>query len=174
VKRPNIQLVTEQDGQERCKAVALKILAHRWNSAREIETKLARKGFESELIAWTMQALQVEGWIDDQRYAEALVRARARKKLGPQRIKHELERAGVSGDVISRALAKEQDLAGELERLSALCSKRIRILQRRSPDELQSAESRNKLIGYLLKQGYDYGLVSEVVTRLLKEHKTEL
>ncbi|HXI11242.1 MAG TPA: regulatory protein RecX [Thermoanaerobaculia bacterium] len=173
MKRPDIHLLTEQDGLERCKAVALRILAHRWNSAREIETKLARKGFEPEVVASTMLVLQHDGWIDDQRYAESLVRSRARKKLGPLRIRQELERAGVSANVITATLAQEQDLAGELEQLSELCRKRIRLLARRSPDELQSAESRNKLIGYLLKQGYDYGLVSEVVKRLLKEHKTE-
>jgi SOS response regulatory protein OraA/RecX len=89
------------------------------------------------------------------------------------RIRQELQAAGVGRETAARAIAENVDRETELEQLRALCEKRNRILVRRLGDDfLTTDEGRNKLVGYLLKQGYDAALVLSVVRDLTRENRS--
>jgi regulatory protein len=152
---------------------ALRILQHRWNSIAELRRKLARKEFTGDEIDGAIEKLTSEGWLDDERFAGALVRTKTRRRVGPMRIRQELQAAGVGRETAARAIAENVDRETELEQLRALCEKRNRILVRRLGDDfLTTDEGRNKLVGYLLKQGYDAALVLSVVRDLTRENRS--
>lgn len=155
---------------DRCYAAALKILGYRFNSIHELRRKLAAKAFSPEEISGTIKRLVEEKWLDDERYAGALVRVRARKRVGRMRIRRELRAAGVDDDAADTALSENIAPDDERGQLVALCDKKIRLMTNRNGAEyVSSDEGRNKLAGYLLRQGYEIALVLDVIRERLKK-----
>ena len=151
---------------ERCYLAAMRILNYRFNSAAELRRKLRSKKFEAPVIDETIARLVTEKWLDDDRFAAAFVRTKQNRKVGPLRIARELSAAGVSEDSVRMAIRENADPEREREDLEALLAKRRRLLSRRHGDDyVASAEGRNKLAAYLLKQGYDAALVFELIGR---------
>jgi len=155
---------------DRCYTTALKILGHRFNSVHELKRKLAARAFSPDEIGDTIKRLVDEKWLDDERYAGALVRVRARKRVGRLRIRQELRASGVADDAANTALS--ENIAPDDERLQlvALCQKKMRLLANRNGDAyLSTDEGRNKLTAFLLRQGYEMSLVIEVIREQMKK-----
>jgi regulatory protein len=162
------------DDLERCRVAALRILSYRWNSAAELRRKLAAKRFDEDVVEATIAALRDEKWLDDDRFAEAFVRSKAQKRLGSGRIGNELRAAGVDADTAARAINANLDPEKEAEGLKAACDRKMRSLARRLGDDfLATPEGRNKLTGYLLKQGYDGAAVSQLVRDRAKRARSQ-
>ena len=147
-----------------CYIAALRILKYRFNSEAELRRKLRGKKFEKEAIDAVIVRLHKEKWLDDQRFAGAFVRTKANRRHGSRRIMRELQAAGVSNDDAAQAVVENIDPQREAEALRTLCAKRAgALIRRHGPGFLSSGEGRNKLAGYLLKQGYDAALVWESI-----------
>ena len=150
---------------ERCYLAAMRILNYRFNSTAELRRKLRSKKFDDDVIDETLKRLAAEKWLDDERFAGALVRARQNKRVGPRRIARELHAAGVDRESADRALQENADPERVEEDLRALLEKRRRIMIRRHGEEYAaSPEGRKKLAAYLLNQGYDAALVLKLVS----------
>jgi regulatory protein len=157
---------------ERCYAIALRILGYRFNSEQELRRKLQAKKFEKDVVEATLTRLRDEKWIDDERFAGALVRSRSGRRIGKRRILHELQAAGVEAGAARGAVEENIDEQQEREGLKTLCDKRARLLIRRHGQAyLNTPEGRNKLAGYLLNQGYDAALVSAAVKEYMVAHR---
>lgn len=147
-----------------CYQSALRILRYRFNSEAELRRKLTSRRFDAEAIEATIARLREEKWIDDERFAGALVRTRAARKVGPGRIRRELTSAGVDRETAARALTENHDEEATLENVRILASKRRRIMARRHGDGYaESREGKVKLAAYLVNQGYDIALVRRIV-----------
>ena len=133
------------------KTQALKLLARREHSARELTRKLKARGISDEDAAAAVSHAAAEGWQKDSRYAEMLVRTRVAGGYGPVRIEAELEVAGVSADDIRAAL----DAAGVdwHEQAAAVHAKRFG----RAP---KTSAERAKQYRYLQGRGFDSGQIS--------------
>ena len=162
--------MTEPSDSARCYDSALRILTIRSHSEKQLRTKLLRKKFEEELVDDTIIRVTAEGWLNEERFAGEVVRARVRKLHGPRRITRELQNAGVSGEVARQSLRdhiSDEDLE---EQLSLACDKKLRAMARRHDrDYLRSDEGRNKLANYLLGQGYDSSAVITAVDTALRK-----
>jgi regulatory protein len=155
------------DDLERCHTAALRILNYRFNSEAELRRKLLGKRFEKETVDATLTRLRAERWLDDERFASAYVRTRAQKHVGHLRIKRELQASGVSDEVTRQALQENTDKDRERADLTTLCEKKSRLLTNRHGEGyLSTPEGRNKLMRYLLNQGYDAALVRDVVEEI--------
>jgi regulatory protein len=154
------------DDRDRCYTAALRILNYRFNSAAELRRKLAAKEFDEETIEATVARLRDEKWIDDERFAEAFVRTRMRKRIGPLRIRRELMAAGVDDEIAAAALRRNADGEGERDAALSIARKRAARL------DLDSAAERNKLTSYLLKQGYDAALVRDIVRGVILSRRS--
>jgi regulatory protein len=158
------------DELERCHIAALRILNYRWNSEVELRRKLKSKRFEAADIDTTIARLRAEKWLDDERFAGALVRTKSLKRVGRGKIKGALRAAGVDGESAERAIRENLDPEKEREGLEAMCAKRMRMLARRHGEEfLATSEGRAKLMMWLLNQGHDVALVREVVASALRQ-----
>jgi regulatory protein len=147
-----------------CYLAALRILNHRFNSEGELRRKLIVKKFDRVVVNATLTRLRDEKWLDDERFAGAYVRTRQLKKIGPRRIESELHAVGVDDEIVRRVLRENFDDDREHDDLAVACAKRKRLLVLRHGEAwLDTAEGRNKLTAYLLKQGYDAALVRSVV-----------
>jgi len=70
---------------------AIRYLARREHSVRELVDKLIAKGFELSDIHETIARLQAENLQSEGRFVEMLIRSRISQGKGPVRIIHELE-----------------------------------------------------------------------------------
>lgn len=105
---------------------ALAMLARREHSGAELRAKLSA-GFPERIIAETLAALEREGWLSDDRFAEAFIRARRERGYGPVRIRAELRERGLSDELIDHHLdMRDPDWLRPLEQV---WSKRFRARQ---------------------------------------------
>jgi regulatory protein len=133
------------------KTQALKLLARREHSARELKRKLAARGITDDAAAAAVEHAIAENWQSDARYAEMLVRTRISGGYGPVRIEAELEVAGVPSEQIRAALdAAEVDW-------SALA---IEQHAKKFGAPPQSSAERAKQYRYLQGRGFDSSQIS--------------
>lgn len=83
---------------------ALSLLTRREHSRKELTRKLTARGVDSADAERAVAKLADEGWQDDTRFAESLVRSRAGNGYGPIRLRAELGTHGLDRDAIARAL----------------------------------------------------------------------
>lgn len=88
---------------------ALAMLARREYASAELQAALTRKGYAPEVVAEAIAELTGERLIDDNRYAEALVRQLAGRGQGPARIRQQLNEAGLAAALVSRVLDEGPD-----------------------------------------------------------------
>jgi regulatory protein len=83
---------------------ALGLLTRREHSRKELTRKLTARGVEVEQAQAAVERLAGEGWQDDSRFAEVLVRTRAGSGYGPLRIRAELATHGLGRDAVAAAM----------------------------------------------------------------------
>jgi regulatory protein len=81
-----------------CKWRALDLLARREHSRRELERKLAARGFSAALIGPTLDGLEATGVLVAARFTENFIRSRVARGKGPVRIRAELAERGVADE----------------------------------------------------------------------------
>lgn len=84
--------------------LAIKLLARREHSARELERKLRDKGFDAAAVRGCIARLQQERLQSDERFTEVYVSSRAGRGYGPLRIRAELTERGVDAEIAQRHL----------------------------------------------------------------------
>jgi regulatory protein len=93
------------------RAGALALLGRREYASAELAAALTRKGYAHAAVGEVVAALQAERLLDDNRYAESLVRQLATRGQGPARIRQELQQAGITGALADAAIASGPDWA---------------------------------------------------------------
>src|SRR3954468_664758 len=91
-------------GQLSLKGRALRLLAGREHSRKELERKLAQHEAEPGQLKTALDELQARGFIDEQRVVDSLLHRRA-PRLGAARIRHELQAKGLDAERVAAALA---------------------------------------------------------------------
>ncbi|HET7780179.1 MAG TPA: regulatory protein RecX, partial [Rudaea sp.] len=89
---------------------ALGLLARREHSARELKSKLARRGFDADENAAALERLQSRDFQNDARFGEMLVRSRIEGGYGARWIIAELRTHGIGEeDAAALVAAAEPD-----------------------------------------------------------------
>lgn len=133
-----------------------RLLVRREHSRAELRAKLGAKGFDTKVIDAVVGELLRQGWQDDHRFAELLVRSRAARGYGPRRIGLELQQHGISGD----AAAHDSDLDWD-ERLQWVYAKKYGMAP--LPDSPSERMSRER---FLLRRGFEPERVRTFFRRL--------
>ena len=142
------------------KARALRLLAMREHSRAELERKLSRvrkpgqEPPDAVVLAALLDELQVLGLLDEQRFAESLMRRR-QVKYGSQRIERELRTHGLTADAIMPLMAQQPE---ELARA-------LLILRKRYPEAPSGAQERARQQRFLQARGFS----SEVIRQVMKQ-----
>lgn len=141
-------------GQISLKGRALRMLAAREHSRRELERKLAQHEAEPGQLKTALDELQSRGFIDEQRVVDSVVHRRA-GRLGAGRIQQELQAKGLDAERVALAVAS----------LKATEVERAREVWRRKFGELPAdAAQRAKQARFLAARGFG----GEVIRRVLR------
>ena len=93
---------------------AVRLLAQREHSLRELVTKLTTKGVDAATAGLVVDDLRGRGLQSDARFAEAFVHSRIGRGHGPIRIRQELARRGIDDDVADDVLTTSAEYWLEL------------------------------------------------------------
>ena len=117
----------------------------------EYQTK-QKEGFDAGLVEPVLARLVERGYVDDERFAKLWIENRSvRKGISQKKLRLELQSKGISQDIIDACLSEGvRDEHKELEKVIAKKAKKY-------PDE-------QKLIQYLLRQGFNYSDVLEALS----------
>lgn len=125
---------------------------------RQLTETLRRRGCADEIAARVLDRMTELGLVDDEAYAEMLVRSKhAERGLAKSALAHELRTRGVSDETISQALDSIQE-GSERARAEELVTKRLRSMGGLDP-QVQS----RRLAGMLARKGYQPSVVYSVV-----------
>ena len=146
---------------------ALVLLEVRARARREIETRLAQKGYDDLVITQVLEKLTRLGLLDDAQFAaqwvEAKTRAGGSRPVGRRRLSSELFGKGVAKEQIAEAVEKVTN-DDELALARAAAGKKVRIVPT-DRDVLQA--ERRKLMGFLQRRGFGWETVKRVTREAL-------
>lgn len=134
---------------------ALGLLVRREHSRKELTRKLAARGVEADEARAAVERLAGEGWQDDARFAESLVRSRAASGYGPLHIRAELGTHGLDRDAIAAAL---EAFEGDWKQIA-------RDLVRRRFGEAgpRDLAQKRKAADLLARRGFEAGVLREII-----------
>lgn len=164
-------MVPEADAESVARAIVLRQLSMAPRSRSQLETKLRQKGCEAGVAARVLDRMTEVGLVDDEAYAQMLVRAKQSEQgLARRALAHELRQKGVDDDTASQALAQVGP-GDELARAERLVAKKLRTMHGLAAD----VQAR-RLAGMLARKGYSGDLAWPVIRDALHsapEHRRD-
>ena len=119
------QMYLRERGYPHALEAAMKYLALRERSEKEVRARLRRSCYDDETINRVLDTLGLHDLVSDSRFAEAWVHARSRK-YGKNRIAQELRMKGVDRQEAENALdtlSEEEEYRRAVEQAKKLCRK---------------------------------------------------
>ncbi|MGG7305561.1 regulatory protein RecX [Curtobacterium sp. AB451] len=144
--------------------LSMRALGRKGVSESELRTMLTKNDLDPDVVEFEIQRLTRVGLVDDVALATDLVdRLHDRKGLGRQGVVAELRRRGIDQAAIDAALeAAADDEDDEFVRAIELAQKRAGQLR-----GLDRATAERRLSGFLMRKGYNGGVVRIAVERAL-------
>lgn len=146
--------------------LANKIQSQKTKEDKKLDQKYHRKTpkalpvFEPEDIENIIHRLISKGYLDDQKFAEFYIENRFVKKgISQKRLKLELTKKGISQDLIDQALS--QNLRNDSSEIQKIIIKK------------QNKYTPEKLIAYLVRQGFDYQLSQAAVLEMDSQNQAQ-
>jgi regulatory protein len=153
---------------EAARVVALRFLGYSARSRSEIEQRLERDEFPTEIIAQVLEELQEQGYLDDSGFAKHWVEDRAdRKRYGRTRLAAELYRKGIDRETAADALdtIEEDD---ETRRALQAAEARWSTDVLRKLDSMALMKEKSRISGFLLRRGFTWQTIKKVLDLLLQ------
>jgi regulatory protein len=165
ITQSQLEQLDRRDEVHRARERALRLLARRPYSAAEITRNLRRHRIDDDLIQEVITDLTEAKWIDDEAFAAYWVEQREsfrpRSRLA---LRQELSQKGVEREVVAEALSTIDE---------AEAARRVAQKQAGRWRGLPEAEWRAKLTRYLMRHGYPYDVVSDVVSEVWTAQQDE-
>jgi len=92
-----------------CREAAMNLLARREHSFLELSHKLQQREYSAEDIHGSLERLQDDGLLSNERFTEAYINMRRKRGFGPLRISNELRERGISDELIGQYLHHNAD-----------------------------------------------------------------
>jgi len=161
VSDDDLHKLQDADARQSAYDAALRLLAYRPRSEKELRLRLARRGYVPGLVDETLARLRRLGYVDDEAFARFWTESRDSSSPRSQRLlRSELLQKGVEADTASEAVA---DLSDE-EAAYRAAGKRLRTLQ-----EVDYQAFRRRLGDFLLRRGFSYDVIRRTVDRCWAE-----
>ena len=141
------------------------MLAAKQRSVEELrERLLAGRGATKANVEEVIARLREYGYLDDAKFAQSYASLRLRERpLGRRRLQRDLWLKKVDKEAAESALDEVFEATPETDLIDRAIAKRIRL--RGKPGTREDAK---KLFDHLLRQGFEFELVSEKVRALTK------
>lgn len=163
-----IEEIAYEDEIRKAFNVGLNYLSYQMRSEHEVKKKLLDKGFGEAVILEAIQKLRNYGFLDDATYSKALLETKKRTmKKGPRAIRQDLKKKGIEKklqDDVLETFTYEEQLKLALE----LAEKTVRSEKVKTPTQVKQ-----KIQDLLMRKGYSFLIVSDVLEQLTFERDDE-
>ncbi len=155
--------MTNVEEQIKATDYALNLISYRKRSETEILNALNKKGFDNEYIIHTINYLKENKYIDDIDFTKSFISDKQNlNKYGPNKIKHELYKKGISKEIIDLCLIPDEEL--EYDMAMELACKKMK-----SYNNLDRNSIYRRLGGILQRKGYSYDIIVKVLDNILND-----
>lgn len=141
---------------------ALKLLAVRPRTMKELRQRLKRKGYQQDEVEETLQALKESKVLDEEEFAESFIKGKMRKLYSRSWIKRELVRTGLPEDDVEALLDEFYD---EKEVLSKL-TERAKLVFNQLKD---SERARRRIYAFVIRHGHSPDIAKKVLYKVLSQ-----
>lgn len=141
---------------------AMRLLAIRARSRKEIEAALRSMGISDAVRNGVVAELEERGFIDDARFARDLVAVRKdTRRVGPHRLRADMSKLGLNRAVVDRALSTYGTDEQETQARALV----ERTLRAGTIDE----KAVRRVVALLKRKGFDYSVVNRVAYELARK-----
>lgn len=145
---------------------ALRLIALRPRSHKELSVRLARRGFDPAIVQQALAKLDEQGLADDDAFARFWLDNRQRfRPLGRRLMELELRQKGIDASIIAKAVADVDDELGAYQAAQK---------KGRSLSELGYVDFRRRLGAFLRRRGFDYAVTVRIIDRVWQEQGNAL
>jgi len=170
ISEDRFSLLIEQNKLFHTKQKAFRLLGRRQHSTSELRRKLWNRDYEQKLIDEVIEDLKKKGYLNDKEFIRAFVAEKSKSKnWSIKKIRSELIKSGLAAKLIDEILNKEPNHL-DSENAMKLAKKKYEILVKRN---LEPKELRNKLSAYLFSKGFDYDLIKEICSKIMRSETEE-
>jgi len=150
---------------------AAKLLAAKQRSVEELREKLSTtRGASKAMVDEAIGRLREYGYLDDAKFAQNYASLRLRERpIGRRRLERDLWLKKVDKKTAETALDEVFESTPEDDLIDRAIAKRVRL--RGKP---KTREEAKKLFDHLLRQGFEFELVSEKVRALAKSESDDI
>ena len=150
---------------------AVKLLAAKPRSVAELRERLLRgKNTNEDIVETVIARLREYGYLNDERFAFGYASYKVKQKpVGRRRLERDLKFKKVESSVANEALEMVFAETPEEQLIDQAIAKRLRI--RGKPKNRAEAKS---LFDHLLRQGFEFELVSEKIRSLTRDDPDEV
>lgn len=146
-----IEAFKELTNSSKAYSKALNYLSFRPRSVHEVQKYLGESEFSEAQAAYAISELLSRGYLDDRAFAESWLRSRRALKYRSKRVLiQELAQKGVEKDLVEQVMADNPEELTDEATIAELIEKK-RLLTR--------YPNQQKLISYLMSQGFAYGSI---------------
>lgn len=145
---------------------AVRLLASRARTEREIVDALRKNAYPEETIARVMARLHEVHYLDDADFADHWSAARAAKGLGTRRIRMELRQKGIDSDTIDEVISS-------LDEDTLMASAQSAAQKAARGKDLSSVSDRQKILAALARRGFDYTLSRRALEQIISNSAEE-
>jgi len=149
---------------------AVKLLTAKPRSVAELRERLLRgRGANEEVVETVISRLREYGYLNDERFAFGYASYKVKQRpVGRRRLERDLKLKKVESAVANEALEMVYAATPEEELIDQAIAKRLRI--RGKPKNRAETKS---LFDHLLRQGFEFELVSEKIRSLASDYADE-
>jgi regulatory protein len=166
--KESLENIVNEDNYIKGKTCALHFLERSYKSTKQVVDKLAMKEFDEKTIDRVVKFLNEYDFIDDKRFVEMYINEKI-NSAGKNKIKFALLKKLIPKDLIQEGLStitSEKQLEVALK------------LGQKKNDTLAKSEKdvkkiHKKLSDYLLRSGYDYDIIKQVLNEINENIKDE-
>ena len=154
--------------EDAAKDAALQILERGPRTEREVIDRLLERGFVPDAVERAVERLRRVSLLDDRAFVQGFLRTEiVRRPQGRRLLAAKLKRRGVPGvlvDEIDALLGADPDLTERsLDSEEGRARAAIAEFTRRHPG-LQAADRTKRIVGALIRRGFDWSTVRDLVT----------
>jgi regulatory protein len=170
ISEDRFSLLIEQNKLFHIKQKAFRLLGRRQHSTSELKRKLWNRDYEQKLIDEVIEDLKKNSYLDDKEFIRAFVAEKSKfKNWSVKKIKSELMKSGLASKLIDEILSKET-IDSDYGNAMKLAKKKYEILIKRN---LEPIDLKNKLSTYLFSKGFDYDLIKEICSKIMRSETEE-
>lgn len=156
-----LQDIILEDNFLKAKSRSLNYLSKSYKTDKEVRDKLFQNGYDDSTINRVLEFLNEYDFVNDERYVELYIKGKC-KKYGNNRIKYELQLKGIDKQLILSKLS-ETDKEYEISIAYEIAMKKYNQLKNSCNEK---NKIRRKLNDFLVRKGYNYNIVQNIIRRI--------